>query len=789
MRSALTAVALLAGTGVAAAQEGGPIRTGEHASFSRIVMTIEPTTEWSLELGPREATVVFPGREITFGTEEVWQRIPRTRVTAIQPARREDGTAVRVALGCDCRVTASFVGARHLALDIHDGAPVAGAAVTPGAGARPDDATEADEGQRAGGSTAQGAAAPSLAEAERALRGQIARGAEQGVVALDEAPAETRQPEPRASEREPAGVGPAAVPRPVASPEQGSSGLSRPAARPIASEPAEPAAASEPAEPTPTAGDGWEALHAQVQIEAATVFDRDGTGRASDPAPHPACRPDEALDVARWSDGRPLPDQTVELRRLLVGEFDRPNGAVVRDLARLHIRFGLGAEAAEILRGFDAEVEERALLADLARVVESRAPDGPLSRDIACPGRHGLWLAVAGQPAMIASERHFRSMRTALEEMPPALRALVGPELVGRFLDAGRIEQARILHDVVVRPGAEADAAMRLASGRLAAAERRLPDAEAWLSGLVEANAPNAGDAVLALVRARLASGAGVPEDWITDLRVLALEQRRGEREPQARVLIAEAMARNGNLRPAFGELAALAADRPEAATSVEAVAARLLGEADPKAVGRAAYAEAAIGHAAMVSEAPANDTVRVAVGARLLDLGLPGPALAYVAPAEARGSEGARLVAARARLALGTTEAVLDSLVGVEGGEAALLRARAHALDGNFDAAAAEMEAAGKDDAALPYAWAGGDWARASASTDTVQAAMAAWMAGRADSTPTDRPSPLTPEAAFRLTPPSLDRPSLAVARTLLENGREVGSLLSAVLAETPEE
>jgi hypothetical protein len=789
MRSALTAVALLAGTGVAAAQEGGPIRTGEHASFSRIVMTIEPMTEWSLELGPREATVVFPGREIAFGTEEVWQRIPRTRVTAIQPARREDGTAVRVALGCDCRVTASFVGARHLALDIHDGAPVAGAAATPGAGARPDDATEADDRHRAGGSTAQGAAAPSLAEAERALRGQIARAAEQGVVALDDGPAEARQPQPPASEREPAGAGPAAAPRPVASPEQGSSDPSRPAARPIASEPAEPAAASDPAEPAAAAGDGWEALHAQVQIEAATVFDRDGTGRASGPAPHPACRPDEALDVARWSDGRPLPDQTVELRRLLVGEFDRPNGTVVRDLARLHIRYGLGAEAAEILRGFDAEVEERALLADLARVVESRAPDGPLARDIACPGRHGLWLAVAGRAAMIASERHFRSMRTALEEMPPALRALVGPELVGRFLDAGRIEQARILHDVVVRPGAEADASMRLASGRLAAAERRLPDAEAWLSGLVEANAPNAGDAVLALVRARLASGAGVPEDWITDLRVLALEQRRGEREPQARVLIAEAMARNGNLRPAFGELAALVADRPEAAASVEAVAARLLAEADPEAVGRAAYAEAAIGHATMVSEAPANDTVRVAVGARLLDLGLPGSALAYVAPAEARGSDEARLVAARARLALGTTEAVLDSLVGVEGGEAALLRARAHALDGNFDAAAAEMEAAGKDDAALPYAWAGGDWARASTSADTVQAAMAAWMAGRADATSTDRPSPLTPEAAFRLTPPSLDRPSLAVARTLLENGREVGSLLSAVLAETPEE
>jgi hypothetical protein len=778
MRTALTAIALLAGTGTAAAQEGGPIRTGEHASFSRIVMTIEPTTEWSLDLGAREATVLFPGREIAFGTDEVWQRIPRTRVTAIHPVRREDGTAVRIALGCDCRVTASFVGARHLALDIHDSASAAGAAASPAEGVRSDDAIEADDSRRIGGSTANEAAAPSLAEAELALRGQVARAAEQGVVALDDAPAEggIRQPRPLAPERDPAV--PASASRPVASPEQGDSDPLRPAARPSASEPAGPAAA---------AAEDRDALHAQVQIEATTVFDRSGPGRTSGPAPHPACRPDEALDVARWSDGRPLPDQTVELRRLLVGEFDRPNGAVVRDLARLHIRYGLGAEAAEILRGFDAEVEERALLADLARVVENRAPDGPLARDIACPGRHGLWLAVAGQPAMIASERHFRSMRTALEEMPPALRALVGPELVGRFLGAGRIEQARILHDVVVRPGVEVDAAMRLASGRLAAAERRLPDAESWLSGLVEANAPNAGDAVLALVRARLASGAGVPESWITDLRVLALEQRRSEREPQARELIAEAMARNGNLRGAFGELVALAADRPDAVASVEAVAARLLAEADPGAVGRAAYAEVAIGHAAMVSEAPANDPLRVAVGARLLDLGLPGPALAIVAPAEARGSEAARLVAARARLALGTGEVVLATLAGLEGGEAALLRARAHALEGDFDAAAAEMGATGLPDAALPYAWAGGDWDRAAGSADAVRAAMAAWMAGGTEAaTPADT---LTPEAVFRRPPPALDRPSLAAARSLLENGREVGGLLAAVLADTPEE
>jgi hypothetical protein len=793
MRRALVAIAVVAGTGGgAAAQEGGPIRTGEHESFSRIVMTIEPSTEWSLELAAGEATVVFPRREIAFGTDDVWRRMPRTRVTAIEPQRRDGATAVRLALGCDCRVTASFVGARHLAIDVHD--RNAGTADAVDAADASASATGAARASTAAVPDAAAAAAPvlSLEGAERDLREQVARAVEQGIVVAREshmraeaapapaAPAEA--PEPRAAAAPASAIDPAPTATPAPAPADEPE-IQRPLARPAAAATiAAPARDHHPAA-------SWDDVDAHAQIEAMTVFQRDRAGGEHQPAPHSACRRDGALDMARWTDGRPLPDQAVELRRLLVGEFDRPNGAVVRDLARLHIRYGMGAEAAEILRGFDVEVEDRDLLADLARVVESRAPDGPLARDIACPGRHGLWLAVAGQPAMIASERHFRSMRTALEEMPPALRALVGPTLVGRFLDAGREAQARVLHDVVVRPGVTPDADMRLASGRLAAAERRLPDAEAWLTGLVEANAPNAADAVLALVRARLDAGGGVPDAWVTDLRVLALEQRRGAREPVARLLIAEALARNLDLRGAFAELAALVEDLPGTAADVEAVAARLLAQADPEAVGRAAYAEAAIGHGGMMSDAPANDPTRVAVGARLLDLGLPRPALAVVGPAEARGSEPARLVAARARLALGEGAEALETLAGLGGEAAAALRARAHALTGAFDAAAAELGAAGRAAEAVPYAWAGGDWDQAASSPDPVQASMAAWMAALEGGGAAAAVSPLTQETAFRLAPPSLDRPSLAAARTLAEQGREVGGVLEALLVQMPDE
>ena len=74
----------LAGAAVAVrADEGGEIRGGEHAGFSRIVMTIEPTTEWSLENGPGSVTIRFPGRRLAFQADGVFDRMPASRIRAV----------------------------------------------------------------------------------------------------------------------------------------------------------------------------------------------------------------------------------------------------------------------------------------------------------------------------------------------------------------------------------------------------------------------------------------------------------------------------------------------------------------------------------------------------------------------------------------------------------------------------------------------------------------------------------------------------------------------------------
>jgi hypothetical protein len=751
---AFALIAAAAAFPAAAEAAGGPIRTGEHGAFTRIVLDIGRDGAWRLEQSGRTAAVILPGRRLAFTTEDVWRRIPRTRVIAIEPGTDRQDTVVRIGLACDCAAIAEVVDGRWLAIDIHDTPP-------PGSPdpriASPDPAA--------------------LARAERHLLDQIERAADQGLIELTgpDALAELRRLLP---EEEGHGDADDAAEAPPAA--GGTRAAGEDAAASLAEAPADGSATGPDDDAALLAALGIE-FSGERQVRARTVFDRDAR-RSIPEEDDPLCLPDEALDVARWSDNRPLPDQAVALRQRLVGEFDRPDPLAVRDLVRLHLRHGLGAEARLILRSFDVDLAEAPLLDDLARIVEDRAPEGPLARDHACPGRHGLWLALAGSPSALASTTHFETLRTAFEDMPPDLRALLAPALVTRFAEAGRIAEARILRDVALRPGVAPDREMRLALGRLAAAERDHDEAEAWLSGLVESGAANAPDAVLDLVRVRLAAGEAVPLAWQTDLRALAVEQRGGAREIAARALLAESRARDDDLREAFEMLASLAADRPEATDTVRRLAPRLLADADPERTGRGVYAEAAMAHAGLVPATPETDRARIAIAERLLALGLPNVALSYLDPALERGRGDARLVAARARVALGDGEAALALLEDAEGPLAAAIRARAHAVAGDFAAATDSLAGTAPLDLVLPYAWAAGDWAIAARSPDEAKAAMADYMQGGAPAEAAA--SDLSPEAAFRLRPPAMDRPSLAAARNLVTVAAPVRDFIEARLA-----
>lgn len=737
---------LLLAAAPAVAREGGPIRTGEHPGFTRVVMEIEPATEWSLETRDGQATILFPGRPIAFDLSGVWERIPRTRVAAIAADRGPEGARVTLGLGCDCRVAASFVGARLLAIDVID----RNAVIAPPPGRETEAAREARETEV-------------VASAEAALARQIAHAIDQGVVT----------PIPGAAPPKP---GPAPAPETAAA----APAVPAPPARPVAQ-----AAAQDPAE---------RAL--AEQIAAITVYDRDDATlaalRAAVPPPE-VCLPDADLDIAAWSDGTGYAAEAARLRRRVVGEFDRPDPAALRALARLQIRYGFGLEAEADLAAFsDADLPDRATLADLARAVEGRAvaPEGPLALAEDCPGLHGLWLALGGAAPAWRGPAQFAAVQEAFAELPLDLRQLLGPGLVGALLDAGHAPEAQRIQTISLRPGEPPTPEQALAGARLAAAAGDGPRAVADLRGLAESGAPIAPEALAELARILLAEGGTPPDGLIADLAAAVTVARGAAEEAELRGLLVGALGARGALVEALAEADRGAAATPAARAELMALVARAAAAADPAQVGASAYAETGLGLARRIGDGVALDPERRIIAGRLIDLGLPNAAIDLLAPATLRGDAAALRLVASAELALGRPAAALAALAGLEGLEAVRLRAAAHAAEGEPGRAAQALRTAGLAEEAAAYAWLASDWEAAGAAAakdDPARAAMAAYMAARGAPRAAASPAEaeLTPEAAFRLAPPALGRPSLRAARELLASGRQLDDFLEGVLAE----
>ena len=245
--------------------------------------------------------------------------------------------------------------------------------------------------------------------------------------------------------------------------------------------------------------------------------------------------------------GCPSPPSSRRSRRRLLGEFDAPDPQALRDLARLYVRVGLGAEAEALTRSFpEAALEDRALLVDLARTVEPgpSLPEGPLAIPDPCPGRHGLWQALGGAVPAYRDAPGFAAAQAVFAALPPELRVMLAPRFVERLLDAGRAPEARLIYDTAVRPGDPSDPGLGLAAARLAAAEGHPLEAAQGLAALLAASGHAS---VEALSKPSLALDAQVPipDRIVVDLRAAALQVRGSAREPELRALPAEALARS----------------------------------------------------------------------------------------------------------------------------------------------------------------------------------------------------------------------------------------------------
>mgnify|MGYP000471437160 CR=1 FL=1 len=753
-----------------------PLRSGEHASFTRLTLPLPAGTGWQVGRTDGGYGVRLSDEGLAIDTSTTFARIPRTRLAALRTAPGR----VDLVLGCECHARA-FVDSGLLVIDIHDGAPPPGARFeTPLGGpvaAIPAErpafdwirshllasparlASDPRRTEAAANTLAAGLSPESRLRipppdeasdiARTLLLRHFARAAAQGLIGADLAA--------------------------LTDPRQADATRSAPPPPPAAIPPELP--------PDPLRN---------LRIDAETAMDR-AWRQSLRPGLRPdggACIGDEAFALADWADDRPAGVQFADARRGLVGEFDMPDPEAVLRLARLYLHFGFGAEARSLLEALARERAEAPLLSDLARLIDEALPlpGSQVTGMEGCDGAVALWAVLAAESPRPDPATDRAAVTRAFSALPSHLRHHLGPTLVQRFLSVGDADTAWQLRNAIGRAAGETSAALDLVDADLAMARGAPEEASETLAPLASGNAPSAGEALAGLVEARLAAGLPLDAALSETLAARAHEYRGTALGARLARLEALELAMSGSFDAAFSVRDRLRRHDPDGplAALEEELTALLVANADEETFLARIFTEGYWRDGAL------RPALRQSLATRLLAAGFAAEALAALPEADRR-SDADRLLLARAALALGDAQRALRGIAGMEGEEAARLRGTALAALGDQAAAAAAFGSAGQTAEAAHAAWLAGDWETAARLGEGSMAEVSGRLAA---TTPAIGAAPAgTPVAepgladADGMAPDVAASPDgeLSAARAMMTDSAAMRALLEALLAQYP--
>lgn len=725
IRAALVLLALsLAAPALA---QSVPVRSGAHDGFDRLVIYLPRRLDYRIEPLEGGATIVFDTQTLRFDLGAVFTRIGRGRLTAVDAPAGQG--RLRLDLACDCALRPFWHGDAMLVIDIADPVPrpPAPRPVTLRGFPVPSPAAEAfaarfapapaqDKNPDPGTSPS-----PDLDNMRSVLLHQLGRAASQGLV--------------------------------MAVPEAGRIHLVPPPSDTRNPAPAPATADAQPVRPVDT-----------ITLRAHTSLDRDEAGRGGARTAlraEPACPAPALLDVPSWGGPDSLPEGMGRLYRNLFGEFDAINRQAVRDLARLYIHHGFGAEARQVLGLFGPPDAETRLLGDLAQLVDQGPlpESAPLRAATGCGEPTVLWALLARGQVDDALTFDHAALQRSFAALPAGLRRSLGPGLVRHLVAARHADTASHLQRMIDPVAAPGEAGIGLARADLAARTAG-PDMAA-LAEVSRTNSIHAAEALALAIEASLLRGAPVAIDQARLAGAYAHELRGtaiGERLAVAHV---SALAAAGAFDEAAAEFDRLGLDpaEPVARAMAESVLREATRAADDLTFLRYVLSDRFLTPGAM------TETLAGAIARRLLDAGFADAADRVLPPGQA--DPALRLLRAEISLARARPAEAELALLSLDGPEADRLRARARTMRGDhataralFAASAAQPEA---DRAALRTR----DPASLAAAENPLLREVATVLE--------EHPAPAAPGSV-------LDRP-----RSVLEETRAARDVLTRLLAETP--
>lgn len=486
------------------------VTAGEHAGFTRIVLQSASGFAWSLAEDGAELRLALPGRTLRADPDAVFSRIPRTRLAAL----RIDGETLVLTRPCLCPARSFEDRPGVLVIDLQDGAPLPDPAPSAAAPPRPEPAGPVADPSRSAG----------LALARR--------------LATDRPDAAPAPDDPAVAAAQALALG-RTIPAEIA------------------------AAMTRGLLPPPEAAQAPQALSAPVELSGLPVLPPNLTLRSAD-APVPPPQPEQGelalrncpVDSVFVALTEPLEDsfsaELAALRAALYGEFDQPDPANWLALAGHYLRWGLGAEARQILDLEGLGIEHREFLGGLADLIEDHASNrrARLARHLGCPGPVALfaWLAMPpDQPAPAQLE----PIVAVFQTLTPGLREALGAPMVRRLIADRQMEAARMVAETAGRGGLADDGTQAVLDALVEQARGAFDRAAARL----EAALPTDLAALQLRLDLALAQGNALPQALLLDAETIAESVRSTDLGRSIGALVIRHHALAGALDPGFALL------------------------------------------------------------------------------------------------------------------------------------------------------------------------------------------------------------------------------------------
>ena len=680
-------------------------RSGEHDGFTRIVFQVPAGTAWSLQQSGQTAELNVELENVRFDTGQVFNRIARTRLTAL--SQSGPGEALKLQLGCECEVVGFTQSGSLLVVDIKDREekeppralaylrplnqpayrfrpaprpePMSGLPsrrqnpeLPPFVGALVSGRPGTEDGGLAQSTVlipeAEIDLTPGINISEQRLLDQIRRAADQGLLTP-------------------------LVPLPSGTDGAGDTDV--------------------------VTGVGQRPATLPANVSVTTSIDRDMTMAASavQIQAERRCMQSDLVAVYDWGDERPFGTQISAWRAELFEEFDRVKPDSALGLARNYLHFGFGAEALRALEVVPDAGSGRPVLEAMASLLDYGKLSGtnPFSGQQGCDGDVALW-AVLSLPDL-PDATNVGSVQRAFARLPAHLRVHIGPDISRRFTDAGDAETAGAILRAVSRAGDEMDPAFDLAEATLVDLQGDPGAAARRMSEVVATGSDQSPEAIVKLVQARWQERAAIQPD-IPDLAAAyALEYRDGDLGPDLRRAHVTALALAGRFPEAMEQLADLARRDGDEATELARLPflTLLIERADDLTFLKYAL-QYGDGKNNGLPAGLGDDMAR-----RMLELGFAGPALALLsAPGDSPATPERRMIRARAALARELPHRALVELLGLSGPDADRLRAEAMWQNGDFRQAGNMLLAAQDPDGATRGFWLSEAWEEMPAAVDS---------------------------------------------------------------------